>query len=217
MTAPAIPHGSRRERKREQTANHLAATAFRLFEAHGYDAVAMEQVAAEADVAKGTLYNYFPVKEALLAHQFREEIAAGMAGLAPVLAQHTSFRARMQGLLKASAQWNASRRPYLPHYLRFRMTQIGVQPDTSSSTSPHSGVHQILETLFRAAQGQGEVRTDLAPTELAWMFEFLCMGAVMVWLRLPDDSLEQRFLRALDVLFDGVAAPASPDHANNGA
>jgi hypothetical protein len=97
------------------------------------------------------------------------------------------------------------------------MTQIGVQPDTSSSTNSRSGVHQILETLFRAAQEQGDVRTGLAPTELAWMFEFLCMGAVMVWLHLPDDSLEQRFLLALDVLLDGVASPASPDHADNSA
>ena len=41
MSALVVPQGSRRERKREQTANHLAATAFRLFEAHGYDSVAM--------------------------------------------------------------------------------------------------------------------------------------------------------------------------------
>ena len=108
MSALVVPQGSRRERKREQTANHLAATAFRLFEAHGYDSVAMEQIAAEADVAKGTLYNYFPVKEALLAHQFREEIAAGMIGLEPMLVQQRDFRARMEGLLKASAHWNAS-------------------------------------------------------------------------------------------------------------
>ena len=72
------------------------------------------------------------------------------------------------------------------------------------------GVHRILETLFRVAQEQGEVRTDLAPTELAWLFEFMCMGAVMIWLRLLDDSLEQRFLLALEVLIDGVA-PATPD------
>ena len=34
---------------------------------------------AEADVAKATLYKYFPVKEAIIAHCFREEIATGMA------------------------------------------------------------------------------------------------------------------------------------------
>src|SRR3546814_16988657 len=86
MTAFLASEGSRRQRKRAQTANHLSATAFRLFETHGYDVVAMEQIAAEADVAKATLYNYFPVKEALIAHRFREDIAAGMAERAAALA-----------------------------------------------------------------------------------------------------------------------------------
>src|SRR3546814_20841401 len=79
MTAFLASEGSRRQRKRAQTANHLSATAFRRFETHGYDVVAMEQIAAEADVAKATLYNYFPVTEALLAHRFREDTPAAIA------------------------------------------------------------------------------------------------------------------------------------------
>ena len=41
----------RRERKRAQTLDHLAAVAFALFEEHGYDAVTMEQIAVASDVA----------------------------------------------------------------------------------------------------------------------------------------------------------------------
>jgi AcrR family transcriptional regulator len=41
-------------------------TAMRLFRRHGFDAVTMEQIAEAADIAKGTLYDYFPVKEAIL-------------------------------------------------------------------------------------------------------------------------------------------------------
>lgn len=55
---------SRRDRKRLQTLNHLASAAMRLFERDGFKAVTMERIAAEADVAKGTLYNHFPTKEA---------------------------------------------------------------------------------------------------------------------------------------------------------
>lgn len=194
---------SRRERKREQTASHLAATAFRLFEAHGFEAVAMEQIAAEADVAKGTLYNYFPVKEALLAYQFRTEIATGMAALQPALVQHASFGVRMEHLIKASAYWNSSRRKYLPHYLRFRLSEIGVA--SSPDRAHRSGTHDILKQLFSDGQKQGQVRTDIAPTELAWLFEFMCVGAVMVWLGRPEDSLERHFSLALEVLLSGVA------------
>lgn len=197
----------RRERKREQTASHLAATAFRLFEAHGFESVAMEQIAAEADVAKGTLYNYFPVKEALLAHQFRTEIASGMAALHPALAQHASFGVRMANLIKASAYWNTSRRKYLPHYLRFRLSEIGVP--SSPDPAHRSGTHHILERLFSDGQRQGQVRTDIAATELAWLFEFMCVGAVMVWLGRSEDSLERHFSLALEVLLSGVAVSDS--------
>jgi len=121
----APPPTGRRQRKRNQTLDHLAATAFDLFEAHGYDAVTMEQIAAQADVAKGTLYNHFPVKEALLAHQFHGELAAGLQQLRGALDGLGSFQARLCYLLSASADWCEARRGYLPHYLRFRFLDLG--------------------------------------------------------------------------------------------
>lgn len=48
---------NRRDRKHLKALEHLASTAGALFEAHGFEAVTMEQTAAKADVAKGTLYN----------------------------------------------------------------------------------------------------------------------------------------------------------------
>ncbi len=60
----------------------------------------MEQIAASADIAKGTLYKYFPDKEALLAHQFQLESVAVMAPLWPVLEKQGSFAAQMSYLLQ---------------------------------------------------------------------------------------------------------------------
>lgn len=198
---------ARRQRKREKTAQHLAATAFALFEAEGFEAVTMEQIASAADVAKGTLYNHFPVKEALLAYQFRQEIASGMAALSATSGKTQGFRQRMTRLLKASAQWNRSRRPYLASYLRYRMAEIGTAP---ANADQRSGAYAILETLFRSGQEEGAVRTDLKAGELAWLFEFMTTGAVIVWLNQPKDDLERRFLFALAVLLDGAAvAPGS--------
>ena len=54
-SSPMSIESGRRERKRSQTLDHLAATAFALFEAHGYDAVTMEQIAAQADATVGCL------------------------------------------------------------------------------------------------------------------------------------------------------------------
>src|SRR5438128_4121144 len=55
-----------RERKKARTRRLIADTAARLFAEHGYENVAVSDVAREAEVAEQTVYNYFPTKEQLV-------------------------------------------------------------------------------------------------------------------------------------------------------
>ncbi len=198
---------TRRAQKREQAAAHLTATAFRLFETYGYEAVTMERIAAEADVAKATLYKYFPVKEALLGYQFGEEIGAGMAALESSLKQQKTFAARMRILLEQSAKWHSSRRDYLAHYLRFRRSDAAHSPTEAQFNIYSRTTKRNLEALFRAAQQTGEIRKDYPPNRLAWMFEYLLVGAVTAWLNQPRGDLNREFQFALELLLEGIAAP----------
>lgn len=202
----------RRERKRRQTLDHLAATAFRLFEAHGYDVVTMEQIAAEADVAKGTLYNHFPVKEALLAHQFHAELAEGIVQLRTGIEAQAGFAARMRYLLHASADWSEAHRSYLPHYLRFRLANADsadYQPQGDKPVSHRSGLDKTFEALIAVGQQAGELRADLPAAQLAQMFQFLHLGAMMRWLGLPAGDLRQEFDAVLDVFLHGLVSQAA--------
>lgn len=186
----------RRQRKRAQTLDHLAATAFALFEAQGFDTVTMEQIAAAADVAKGTLYNHFPVKEALLAHQFHAEFAAGMAELRPALDAEPSFVRRMERMLRGSAQWSRQRRAYLMPYFRYRM----------SGDTPHSGSDAVFAGLIAAGQEAGQLRRDLPPDHLATLFKQLYYGALLRWLTQPDRDLDAEFAAILDLFVNGARA-----------
>jgi AcrR family transcriptional regulator len=201
------PPPDRRGRKRQRMASHLSATAFKLFESQGYEAVSMEQIAAEADVSKATLYNYFPVKEALIAHRFREDIATGMAERATALAAHKTFDARMRYLLRESAAWHTARKTYLPHYLRFLTSQAHYGDETPRDKTYDSGTRQILTVMFQSAQQSGEVATRQTAAQIAWSFEYLLFGAVTAWLTDPDKSLTDRFLSAFDLAMHGVAIP----------
>jgi AcrR family transcriptional regulator len=209
-----MPHPTdRRQRKRERTAAHLSATAFALFEAHGYDSVSMEQIADEADVAKATLYNYFPVKEALLAHRFREDIAAGMVERASALAAHETFEARMRYLLRESAAWHAQRRTYLPHYLRFLTSRAHYGEQGSDPTLTNSDSWQILAAMFRAAQDSGQVTKVQSAEQIAWSFQYLLFAAISAWLIDPGQDLTERFLAAFDLAMHGVAQPPQDTQA----
>jgi AcrR family transcriptional regulator len=65
MTAVIKP-ASRRARKKEATRRSIVDAASRLFGERGFDAPTVDEIAEAADVAKGTIYNYFSTKEELL-------------------------------------------------------------------------------------------------------------------------------------------------------
>jgi AcrR family transcriptional regulator len=54
-----------RERKKQQTRQLIADTAWRLFADRGFDQVTVAEVARHAQVAVATVFNYFPTKEDL--------------------------------------------------------------------------------------------------------------------------------------------------------
>lgn len=194
MTNPPDP--GRRERKRAQTLDHLADTAFALFEMHGYDAVTMEQIAAAADVAKGTLYNHFAVKEALLAHRFHREFAAGRVELRDRIEAEPHLSGQLVAVMDASAGWSEAHRHYLPHYYRYRFT----------TASERSGIEDAFAALIAGGQQRGEVRRDLSAEQLAMMIKQLYFGAVWRWLHTPELDLRAELSAVIDVFLNGTLA-----------
>ncbi|WP_322032179.1 helix-turn-helix domain-containing protein [Paraburkholderia sp. J76] len=205
-STPASP--GRRERKRLQTLEHLARTAAALFEAHGYEAVTMEQIAAAADVAKGTLYNHFAVKEAVLAHWLHLELGENLAALHARLESTPGFAAGARLVLDHSAGWCEAHPDYLAPYLRFRFAGIGATPSPSHDSEQLSDIADTFAWLVRRAQKQGELRDDLDPARLALSFHHLYLGAMLRWLAEPRLKLRKEFAAAVDLFLRGAAHPA---------
>lgn len=204
---PSLPApDGRRARKRQQTADHLAATAFELFAAHGYDNVTMEQIAATADVAKGTLYNHFPVKEALIRHRFHADLAAAMPALFAELQALPSCIARLRRFLQATADYSEKFREYLGPYIRHRMSEPGSTPGGDG----HSGLDQIYARLLAEGQASGEIASTLPAEQLADYLRFMHLCTLLRWQRDPATPLVREFDAMLDLFLDGVrVAPRS--------
>lgn len=58
-------HEGRRERKKRRTREAIVAAAFTLFAERGFEAVTVTEIAELADVARATLFSYFPTKESI--------------------------------------------------------------------------------------------------------------------------------------------------------
>jgi AcrR family transcriptional regulator len=103
-----------RERKKEQTRQSIAETAWRLFAVRGYDRVSVAEIARAAQVAEATVFNYFPTKEDLFysrleafGDQLVEAIEARPAG-EPALAAFGRFLLDSGGWLRQAAAGDAA-------------------------------------------------------------------------------------------------------------
>jgi len=99
---------SRRDRKAREMRRKILQAAHELFTTRGFDAVTMDDISHVADVARGTVFNYFPTKESLCqglgelhVGQIQEEIAGGcLAGKAPT--ERVEWLMRRQAMLPGS-------------------------------------------------------------------------------------------------------------------
>jgi AcrR family transcriptional regulator len=87
-----------RERKKQQTRQRIAEVAARMSAERGFDAVTVNEIAEAADVAKATLFGYFPTKESLALDGVGGDDLAGIvarrpAGRTPLEALRAHYRA----------------------------------------------------------------------------------------------------------------------------
>jgi AcrR family transcriptional regulator len=80
--APMAPSDGLRERKKRQMRRELSDAATAMFLERGFDAVRVAEVAAACGVSEKTVFNYFPVKEALIMDRLEGTLAALHAELA---------------------------------------------------------------------------------------------------------------------------------------
>jgi len=213
----AIEPPGRRERRRMQTLDHVAVTAMQLFESNGYTATTMEQIALQADVAKGTLYNHFSTKEAILAHWVHLELAADTERLRGLVAAAGRFEPRLKRLLDESAVWSERHRDYLLDYFRFRF--LNIEDELAAGNPDHRprDLAGLFALLIVQAQESGELRTDVSAEHLASLLHHMYFGALMRWLTLPGLNLRKEFAVVVDLFVHGAQEAADAPDAQDAA
>jgi len=71
---------SLRERKKRETQERILDAALDLFQQHGFEDTSIDQIAAAADISRGTFFNYFGTKEHLLSAIADGELGEGNPG-----------------------------------------------------------------------------------------------------------------------------------------
>lgn len=197
----------RRERRKQATRNAILEVAITLMETHGIDGVTMEEIAARADVAKATLYAYFPSKEALIAGWLRLENSRNDSGVAEILAAVPSTRQRLHVLFRHTSAWQIEHRALLERYVPYRLTDVLRPGQRQDERQDGSGFGAHLATILVAGREMGDVRSDLPLPELIRALEGAYLYVLLGWLACPDQTdLVTACVGMVDLFLDGAAA-----------
>lgn len=176
-----------------------------LFSDHGYDAVKMADIARDAGVAKGTLYNYFTSKEAVfgaLMDRSRAEIIETVRQATTNVGAADKPRAFLESFFGCLEEGAAMARVYM------QVTGLAL----SHEADPHvaEGKAAFLEQVIAALQPMheaGELRQGIALPKLALMFAGLAGSALEAWLEAgAEGSLVESIDDIVTIFFDGARA-----------
>ncbi|OZG50343.1 TetR/AcrR family transcriptional regulator [Bombiscardovia coagulans] len=169
----------KREDKIHQTRSRLLSIADRMIAEHGYEEVSVDQIVAACGIAKGTFYNYYESKAALITalsqQHFRQvtDITDTYASKAPVEAMGQYLTEYMQVIKDAgiglARQW-----------VRYISSAAG---NTGKWDQDVSNITSLLEKLIAS----GSLKKATPVQELAELSMTQLYGAVLTWTILGEN------------------------------
>jgi len=192
----------RRERRKEETRKQIFQAAMKLFGKKGVFATTVEEITEAADVGKGTFFNYFPSKEAILSALAERQLgvintaverAQTAESVRPVLKdmcrELSSVPGRSQILLRSLLGM------VLSNKFMFELFQ-----------SVLSKGRERVALIVERGQHLGEIRGDIPATIIARCLQQVAFGTNFIWAASPASDLMEWHETSMDLLWRGIAS-----------
>jgi AcrR family transcriptional regulator len=169
----------RRERKKIAVRSQILSTAIDLFSRRGLDVVTIDEIAAAADVGKGTIYNYFATKEDIVV-AFMADLEARMA---PTIAR---FRPGQRPVHRVLADYILLHfRLKEPYHAFVRVFLAQMFMDTARflpyMMEMQRYIDPPLQSLFAALEERGTLRAGIDIPQLMLSFKTTHLGLTALW------------------------------------
>lgn len=189
------------ERKKKETRQKIIKAALDLIQSRGFDNTTMEQIAEEADVARKTLYNHFPVKEAIvdeyvrsLSRKFTQEAFAKLPSL-------PDTRSRLLESFDKVYEQVEINPEIIGISLGYRLKNMMQGEEYKSG-----GTQSLIAEIIRLGRQAGEIRQDIRAELLVKQLDILRGAVVMDWLNNPSRvELRQEMALLVDLFLKGAA------------
>ena len=188
-----------RSRKRD-----IRRAAITVFAAKGYHNTRVSDIAAEAGVAHGLVYHYFAGKEDVLADIFRgtwEQIEQGISSIA------ASGESAPQQLRDVVRLLLGSYR-LAPELVRVVVLEVTRSGHLRAQVEEVAQVFAILERIIAEGQRRSELRSDIDPTLVSYVFwgaiDEVLTGWVFGTLPSEDADVDRAERAVVDVMLGGL-------------
>lgn len=190
------------ERKKAAQRQRIVAVAMRLFREQGVEATTMEQIAREVDIAKGTLYNYFPVKEAIISEFMKRSFSEKNSERVFELRRLPDTRSRMIRVISELVQGISAHRDIFERYMVYKMQQmISFEPGEDDK----SGFYVLGDEVIELGQRSGELRCDVPTYVLRELFDFAFVEVVKLLFKDPEGlRTEEAVTMCVDLCLQGA-------------
>jgi AcrR family transcriptional regulator len=207
----------RREEKRDLTRQQILNAAASLFAEKGYESTTLEEVTERANVSKGTLYYNFESKEDLVVALRRQALSGTVTQVKELMNNGGEPLYLLEKLFLERAAFT-EKNPELSkvfftqrlQFFFFRDEQLAQTADTEEGKK-----RQFRRTIYELVcdgQKKGQIRSDIAPQEVATMLSACFLHAQGAWLGSDrSSSLVDKTHRCLHMLLDGIGAKGYRD------
>ncbi len=177
----------------------VLAAAVRLFNARGYDATSMFDVAEALGITKSTLYHHVSGKEQLLAMAVDRAVDGLFEAAAQVQDLQGTATVRLQELVRSSVLVLAERLEFVTLLLRVRgNTQV-----EQHALARRREFDALVTELVKQAQAEGGIRADVDPATAARLL-FGMVNSLVEWYRPERGRPEALADTVVRLAFDGL-------------
>jgi len=200
---------SRRARRKSETLRRIEEAGWTLFTTRGYEATSTREIAEAADIAAGTLFNYFPEKRSLLIHLMQGQIDAAASHAFDTMRSST-LEEELTHVFAALTQCYAKQRRLSRVFIKELLFTDGERRAKSAAWT--FDLVKRIGRVVRNAQQRGELDPSIEPMEAAQQVFSTHYFGLVTWLggTIPSRAAqEEQFQTSLRLLLRGLRRSAA--------
>lgn len=201
-----MPPLSVREQQKRNRRERIFKTAMDLFERRGFQETTVLEIAKSAGVSRGTVFNYYPYKEAILIEHLAQRLSKMQEGL-PAPEQSSAPIDTIYKIFDELASFIEGNRSLV---LPLSYELLNPDPERSKQAYISLPLVPLLYRYLTKARELGLIRSDFSRERLARTIANTYFLTALQWAAYRQDrSIHEELRKALRITLEGIVTPQS--------